>query len=131
MRRYFFDLETGGRGYVDSLGVSLPDNDSAAAHARRVAAELVRNREKKTRFWQVEVRDESRELVAAIPLSTQDGTLQHLSPPLKKSVEEMSRRRHALQQALEAARITQRKSKALVARSRGKPHLAAEQGEAI
>jgi hypothetical protein len=131
MRRYFFHLRDGGRGYVDHLGVHLADDGAAAEHARRVAAELVKNRERLARLWRIEVQDEERHTICQITLVSQDQTLEHFSPMCKKLIEKTVHRRAALVEAVAASRAAVRRSRALVARSRGRPHLAAEQGELI
>ena len=58
-----------------------------------------------------------------------DETLDHLKPENRKLVEMTAMRRRLLQDTLYAARISYRESQALVARSRGKPYLAADHGQ--
>ena len=129
--RYFFDLRNGDGSFVDRLGVDLPDSEAAAKHARCVGAELIRNREKHARHWRIRVRDESGDVIAVFPLLTEDRTLRHLRVSLRKTMEEISRRRYALGEVMDAARLTWRKSKTLIARSRQKPHLVCDQGEIV
>jgi hypothetical protein len=128
--RYFFDLK-GDTGFVDRSGVDLPDDNAAAEHAQCLAADLITNREKIARHWRIHIRDECDRLVAVVRLLAYDRTLQHLSPRSKKTIEAISEHRYALNDALHAARLTRRKSQALIARSRGKPHLIRDQGEAV
>ena len=127
--RYFFDLRNGDGGFADRAGVDLPDGEAAAKHARCVGAELIRNRETTARYWQIHVRDQSGGVIAVLPLLAMDRTLQHLGAPLRKTMEEVCLRRYALGEAMDAARLTWRKSKSLIARSRRKPHLVCDQGE--
>jgi hypothetical protein len=130
MAHYFFELRDGepGRNRVD---VDLPDDPSAAEHARCVAGELIRNREKRVRHWRIEVRNDEGVVIFSTPLLAYDRTLDHLAPLVRMLIERLVNRRAALQEAVAAARTTQRKSRALVSRSRGRPHLVAERGEAI
>jgi hypothetical protein len=129
--RYFFDLKNGDGGYVDRSGVDLPDGDMAAEHGRSVAAELIRNHERQARHWRINVRDESGSVIAVIRFLAQDLTLAHLRPALWKTMEEISLRRFALGEAMDAARLIRRQSRALVARSRRKPHLVCYEGEIL
>src|SRR5262245_18326154 len=131
MARYFFNLRDGSRGYLDHTGVDLPSDDAAVDHARLVAAELVRNRERKTRHWRIDVQNEEGKRIFETALISQDRTLAHLRPPLRKLVEELGERCCALQETIAVARVTVRQSRALVARSRGRPHLAADRGELV
>src|SRR5215510_5139792 len=57
MSLYFFHLRDGDRRYIDHIGVELPDNEAAVQHAQRVAAELVKNREKVARLSRIKVQD--------------------------------------------------------------------------
>jgi len=129
--RYFFDLTDGDGGYTDRLGVDLLDNAAAERHGQSVASDLIRNREKTARHWGIQVRDEGGLTIAVIRLLSHDDTLKHLSDRSRRTMEEISRRRYALSQVMDAARITRRKSLSLVARSRGKPHLVSVQGDPV
>jgi len=131
MRRYYFQLKDGYRGFADHSGVRLPSDDAAREHAHRVAAELMKNREQKARHWRIAVRDEHGKTLFEVPFIAIDGTLSHLSPPLKKAMEELSQRCYALREAIAAARTVQIQAKAVMAKSRGRPHLAADHGEEI
>ena len=131
MRRYYFHLRDGHRGYRDSEGVSLPNHGAAEEHARRVGSELLKNREQKTRHWRIQVQDEREQTLFEIALITLDRTLSHLSPFHRKALEELSQRRYALSEAIAQASAVQVQARALIAKSRGRPYLAANQGDAI
>ena len=131
MRRYFFHLRDGGRGYVDHAGVEFADDAAALAHARSVAAELVKNREKIARHWRIEVQDEGRGTIFVTPLVSQDRTLDHLAPASKQLLEGTVHRRAALRETVAETQTILRKSRAVVARSRGRPHLVVNHGEKI
>jgi hypothetical protein len=130
MAQYFFDLRDWEPG-LNRVNLDLPDDRSAADHARCVAGELVKNREKRVRHWRIEVRNDQGERIFSTPLLAYDRTLDHLAPLVRLLIERLVNRRAALQEAIASARTTQRKSRALVSRSRGRPHLVAERGEAI
>ena len=131
MQRYYFHLRDGARGYTDSVGVDLAHDGAAADHARCVAAELVKNREPLVRHWRIEVYNDEAEPIFSTRLLAVDRTLDHVRPPAKALLEKLMDRREALREAIATAQATLRKSRALVSRSRGRPHLAADRGEAI
>ena len=131
MTRYFFNLRDGGRGYRDDAGIELPNDDAAKEHADLVAAELMRNRERVARHWRIDVHGAQREKICEVAFIAHDRTLSHLSPPLKEAMAELSDRSCALREAITEARALLRQAKALVARSRGRPHLVADHGEGI
>src|SRR5262245_28307168 len=131
MARYFFNLKDGAGGYADQDGVDLPDDDAARDYASVVAAELMKNREIKARHWRIEVQDAEGQRLFEIAFISEDRTLRHLEASTKRAMEELSKRRCALSEGIHASRTVQRQAKAVVAKSRGKPYLAADSGEAI
>jgi hypothetical protein len=131
MRRYYFHLKDGCRGYADRSGVRLPSDEAAREHAQSVATELMKNREGKARHWRIAVRNKHGKTLFEVPFIGLDGTLSHLSPPLKKAMEELSQRCYALREAIADARAIQLQARALLAKSRGRPYLAADDGDEI
>jgi hypothetical protein len=131
MHRYYFHLRDGYRGYLDSEGVRLPNDDAAHEHARRVASELLKNRERKVRHWRIQVQIAGGRILFEVALITLDRTLSHLSPLHRKAMEEFSQRCYALGEAIAQARAIQVQARALVAKCRGRPYLAVEDGEGI
>jgi uncharacterized protein DUF6894 len=131
MRRYYFHLKDGCRGYADHTGVVLSSDDAARDHARGVAAELMKNRERKARHWHIDVQDKNRKPLFTVAFITVDRTLNHVSQPHRKALEELSQRCYALREAIAQARTVQTQARALVAKSRGLPYLAADDGEAV
>jgi hypothetical protein len=109
----------------------LPNHDAAHEHARRVGSELLKNRERKVRHWRIQVQVDRGQILFEIPLITLDQTLSHLSPLRKKAMEELSHRCYALREAIAQARAVQAQARALVAKSRGRPYLAVEDGDGI
>ena len=133
MPTYTLKLRSTGGTSADHFGVSLADNASAYHFTCTVARELMRNRETETRFWVLDVLDSeklgSQKPVFHVLFARIDPTLDHLRRDLRTLVERVSEIRRALNDAAHAAELTARESRALLARSHGKPHLIAENGE--
>lgn len=128
MPLYTFKLRDGSCGIDDPTAVALADRGRALAYAHDVASELMKSRERQTRTWRLDVYENNGERVFAIPFASIDQTLDHLSVPLRRKLEDLCDRSRSLREAISAARVTVRESRALLARSRGKPYLAAEAG---
>jgi uncharacterized protein DUF6894 len=128
MPHYTFALQDGDCRVEDGTGVWLADRDRALDHGREVARELMTAREPQTRSWCLDVYENGTR-VHEIPFATVDQTLDHLHPALRKTVEQSCDRQRSFRQTVSAARATVRESRALVARSRGKPYLATEGGQ--
>jgi hypothetical protein len=129
MPRYTFQLQDGERPVSDETGAWFADRERALDHARDVARELMSARELQTRMWRLDVYEDGHP-VEQIPFVFLDPTLAHLDPMLRTSVERWSNTLRDCKEAVSAARATVRESRALVARSRGKPYLATDRGEA-
>jgi len=125
---YTFELrdETGRVG--DESGVTLPDRAHARDYAHGVVRELMECREAKTRSWQLDIYEDG-EKAFEIPFAQVDRTLDHLAPELRTMVIGLSERVRSLHEVTAAANATVRESRALVARSRGRPYLATLRGE--
>jgi hypothetical protein len=126
MPSYTFELRDGECPI--ETDVELPDREDAAAYGREVVRELMSSREEETRGWCLQIYEQGK-LVCEIPFASVDRTLDHLRPDLRATVERWCQARRSLKEAAYAARMTMRESRALVARSRGKPYLAAERGK--
>jgi hypothetical protein len=129
MPTYTFELKDGSRGVADESGVNLPDREHALRYAVDVARELMGGREAQTRFWRLDVYEDSRERIFEIPFVRIDRTLDHLAPELRTMMEGLCDRHRSLKEANYAARVTVRESQALMAIARGKPYLATYAGE--
>lgn len=123
---YTFKLRNDGCEIDDDVGIALTDNTSAYRYALSVAREL---REIQTRYWELEVYRDGEGPLFDILFATVDPTLDHLRHELRSLVEKVSGKKRALKNVMYAAHLTLRESKSLVARSRGKPYLIAENGE--
>ena len=128
MPLYTFELQDGERPVGDETGVWFADRERALDHAHAVARELMTARELQTRTWRLDVYEDGSR-VEQIPFAHLDPTLDHLNPALRTSVEQCCDRMRDFKQAMCAARATLQESRALVARSRGKPYLATDRGQ--
>jgi hypothetical protein len=128
MPLYTFRLSDGSCEIADETGVVLPDREHAHQYAYEVISELMKCGERQTRTWLLGVYEDNRERVFEIPFVSIDQSLDHLRPDLRSKIEELCGRSRRLAEAVTAARATLRESRALVARSRGRPYLAAERG---
>jgi hypothetical protein len=128
MPHYTFELRDGSSQIEDATGVNLPDRQQAVRYAHQVARELMRCREKQTRTWRLDVYEDEGERLFEIPFVRIDETLAHLSPSVRAMMEDLCDRVRSLMEARSAAAATVRESRALVARSRGRPYLATTSG---
>jgi hypothetical protein len=131
MPLYTFELRDGSCGIADTVGVILADRDQALCYAHGVVRELMGCREQQTRTWRLDVYEDHHQRVFEIPFARLDQTLDHLGPGWRSMIEESCNRLLSLCETYGAARVTMRESRALVARSRGKPYLATEGGKPI
>jgi hypothetical protein len=128
---YTFELLDGSFPLNDDSGVHLPDREHAVAYGKEVARELMQGREVQTRFWRLRIRESHGRGDGGFDISFAaiDPTLDHLVPELRSMVERLCETYRSSKEAIHAARITLRESRALVARSRGRPYLAAIAGQ--
>jgi hypothetical protein len=109
--------------------VALPDRERAFEYARKVVRELMCCRERQTRTWRLDVYDDEGARVFEIPFARFDETLGHLSTKGRETIVDLCDRCRTLEEAINTAVVTMRESRALVARSRGKPYLVAAFGQ--
>ena len=128
MGHYTFTLRADEALIEDKSGVWFDDRDRACNYARDVVHELMHGREEQTRSWRLEVYEDG-ERVHELLFASIDPTLANLRPRLRATVEEAAEKKRAFRDALAAVQATLRESRALVARSRGKPYLATVAGE--
>jgi hypothetical protein len=124
---YSFQLRDGSHRIEDEI--ALVDRERAFEYARTVARELMCCREPQTRTWRLDVYEDTGARVFQMPFAQFDETLGHLSPKVRETMVNLCDRCLSLKEAMSAASITMRESRALVARSRGKPYLAAAFGQ--
>jgi hypothetical protein len=130
MPTYTFKLQDGDAGLADETGVQLRDREQALQYAHSVIHELANRREAQTRLWQLDVY-ENKQPIFEIPFASLDPSLDHLNPAYRTIVEDAYDKQRSLRSALHAAQVTIQESRALVARSRGKPYLASRFGRSI
>jgi hypothetical protein len=131
MPRYYFNLRDGGGGVTDPEGTDLPGRAAAKAYAAQVATELMGRAEVKRRHWQLDVSDGAGKVLFSVPFAAVDTTIDHLAPTTRSLIEQLCRNRRELGEAVFEARLAALKSKATIARSKGKPYLAAHLGRQI
>jgi hypothetical protein len=108
----------------------LVDQDRALHYAHKVVDELMKGRELETRCWRLDVFEEGgAEPIHQIPFARMDTSLDHLTPRFRDLVEAMAERKRVIGEVIHTARATIQKSRALVARARGKPYLATRFGK--
>jgi hypothetical protein len=131
MAIYTFRVRDGRGDVEDTTGVQLPDRVSALRYAHDVVHELMRSRELETRSWRLEIYEngDGERPICEIPFASVDPSLDHLGPKLRRMVEDESERRRVVGDVIHAAKATIQESRALVARSRGKPYLASRFGK--
>ena len=103
----------------------------AYRYACDVVLELMNCRELRTRHWQLDVHDGEGKRVFEIPFVELDPTLSHLRAEERALVEHGSQVIRSFKDALHAASLTRREARSLVARSRGRPYLAADRGRKV
>jgi hypothetical protein len=81
------------------------------------------------RTWRLDVYEDKGARVFEIAFARFDEMFGHLAPKMRETMVDLRDRCRSLQEAMIAASITMRESRALVARSRGKPYLAAAFGK--
>ena len=132
MAIYTFILRDGRGDVEDTTGVELPDRDNALRYARDVVYELMRSRELETRSWRLEIYESGADgPICEIPFASVDPSLDHLTPKLRTMVESVSERQRLLGDVIHTAEATIQESRALVARSRGRPYLASRFGKSV
>ena len=124
MPRFHFHLRAGGMIRHDVEGTECADDAAAHSHAVAVARELMRHSDRKTRHWSMIVADRQGEPLFDVFFAEVDASIGGLSPDLQALTAETCRRSGALTDTLCAARATWTQSRMLLARARGKPHLA-------
>lgn len=124
---FTFQLRDGSHRIEDEI--ALPDREHAFEYARAVVRELMCCREQQTRTWRLDVYEDKGARVFEMPFARFDETLGHLSPKGRETIVDLCDRCRSLKEAMRTAGITMRESRALVARSRRKPYLAAAFGQ--
>lgn len=128
MPRYFFNLKHLGDTVRDLDGAELPDDATAMAHARIVAAELMRHQEAGMRAARLQVCDPDRTLRFELLFASVDESMAHLAPELRTSVESYYSKAASLADAINDLRFTLLQVKGTIAKANRAPYLAAIEG---
>ena len=131
MPSYTFRVLEGCDHVEDESGIDFQCRDHATRYARDIVLELMKNREVQTRCWRLDVYEDDHGPICTIPFARIDPTLDHLKPELRARVEALCDRRRSFNEMRHAVNATLQESRALVARSRGKPYLASQFGRSI
>jgi hypothetical protein len=131
MPRYTFKVRDDDDGVEDATGVNLPNAEIAYRYACDVVCELMSGREPSTRSWQLEVYEDGEKKVFEIPFARLDQTLDHLNIRMREMLEDGARQVRSIKDIYQTTKLTVREAKSLVARSRGKPYLAADRGRKV
>jgi hypothetical protein len=131
MPRYYFDLSDGGHTIEDAHGTELPHDRAAIIHACDVARELVQRNEERRGGSSISISDDTHSFLLELPLATVDQTLALLRPEARAILERCREQRRKLKECIHQVRQTVQQSRALIARSRGKPYLCTENGKLI
>ena len=115
----------------DATGVNLPNAEIAYRYACDVVCELMSGREPSTRSWQLEVYEDGEKKVFEIPFARLDQTLDHLNIRMREMLEDGAQQVRSIKDIYQTTKLTVREAKSLVARSRGKPYLAADRGRKV
>jgi len=131
MATYYFDMVVADRVIVDADGMDFPDRGSAVKHARRVAREMMKRDELTRRHWRLRICDEDRLRLDDVLFATADHTLDHLSPHLRRVIEDVCHRYAELAEMVLELRMMISQSRALLARSARAPFLVAVDGRRV
>ena len=106
MPLYYFALKTEKETFADRQGHEFAGDAEACAHGTAVAQELMRNRERDTRFWSVVVYDDYLQPRTEIFFATVDRTIGRLPPAMHVSVEGVCRTVADLRKAIDGVEAT-------------------------
>jgi hypothetical protein len=131
MATYYFDLVVTDHVIVDASGMDFPDRGTAVKHARSVAREMMKRDELTRRHWRLRICDEDRVRLDDLLFASADQTLDHLTPHLRRQVEDLCLRYGELTEMLVELRMMISQSRAVLARSARAPFLAAVDGRRV
>src|SRR5262245_5212033 len=131
MPMFYFTLRCDGLLINDPEGVNLPDISAAQQEARLVARDLMQNCEPKTRHWQLDTCDAAGNVLSTLLFVDIDPTIINLSKRGHALVRRASKLCAELGESMVACRATILRSRAIIARMNGRPHLAAQDGRQV
>jgi hypothetical protein len=128
---YYFGVRTGSGNLFDKEGIELPNVEAAREYAGKLARELMYRNEPKKRHWWVRARDVAGKELFALPFVAVDETIRHLKPEIRQLIEQNSKSRLALAEAIFASRMTILRARATIARARSRLYVAAYNGHSV
>jgi hypothetical protein len=131
MTLFYFNLRDGTDGVRDPDGTDLPDSNAAYWEAEQIAHDLMRNVERRPRHWQLEIHDADDRLLFAMPFAAVDRTLANFEPRARRLIERHAEIARALLETQHRSRVLIRRSRAIIARSKKRPYLAACRGARV
>lgn len=131
MPLFRFVLKTNLDSTADLAGEVYPDAASARANAEIVARELMRNRERETRNWRLEIQDEAGTRVDTVTFISLDETFQRFPPQMRANVEGFHKSTASLTDTINALHLSMLQVRATMGRADHVLHLAAVGGKAL
>jgi|SRR5579885_1862576 len=131
MPRYFFNLNDRRTTIPDIDGTELADDVTAHAHAVVVAREAMRNNERRTRTWRIQVSSADRSPLFEVLFASVDETMDHLPNELRQSVETVSKKFASLADTIQDVRMSMLEIRTTIARSEKAPYLAVLNGSRL
>lgn len=131
MPTYFFNLKTNNRNIRDPEGAELANDAAAWELARQVARELMKQRERQTLSWRIDVRDDEGRQCFELLFASIDETVMALEPELRDVIVNLHRKQASLIDAIAAVRLSLVQMQGTIAKSKGKPFLASLDGVTI
>jgi hypothetical protein len=128
---YFFNLKDGRRTIRDPDGTEFPDDSAARDHATRVARELMKNTESRTRAWRINVCDGDGMTRFELLFASIDDSIAHLSPDLRSSVEDVCGKTASLSDTINQVQTTLLQVRGTLAQAERAPYLAVLNGVRI
>jgi len=117
LRLFYFILKAGHRSIPDNDGVELPNETAAGRHALLVARELMRNRERRTFRWQIQVCDDYMLPLFSVLFFEADESFRMFPRELRRSMRRAALTAGAFDDALAQTQNTLNEVRATLARA--------------
>ena len=131
MPLYYFSVRNGSGNLFDADGIELPDIEAVREYAVGLARELMFGNEVGKRHWSLCAHDAERREVFALPFVAVDDSIRHFPPQTKRLIEQNSKSKLALAEAIFSAKMGVLRVRATIARSRSRPYIAAYKGNSV
>jgi len=117
MPLFYFILKDGNSALPDRDGVELPNAKAAISHANVIARELMRNRERRTRAWRLQVCDGDLQPVLELLFAQLDDSLSYLPHESRQAIQDVCRSIGSLSDSMNDVRTTIETIRATIARA--------------